>query len=217
MQVLVMLATKSVEQRAKSIGQRINRKGKRVNLYALCSVLCALCSVLFFINGCGPKHLIRTKTDVGNIKRMAILPFENYTSDEFADEKIRRIVITELLSRHIDVIEPGEVTRLLKDLKIKSISSINITELKDIGKTLGADVVMIGSVESFGIGKGGSVTYPEVTIHLRLIDTSSGNIIWSVRNTTGGADFWTRHFGSEGLSLSEAAGKVVKEAIGTLF
>ncbi len=33
----------------------------------------------------------------------------------------------------------------------------------------------------------------------------------------GGASFWTRHFGAEGITLSEAVRKAVKEAIDTLF
>ncbi len=188
-----------------------------MNLYVLCYLLFGSCSLIIFVGGCSSKHFVRTQTDMSKIRRIAVLPFENFTSDEHADEKIRRIVITELLSRNRDVIEPGEVTRLLRELKIKSIGSMKTTELQDFGKTLGVEAVMMGSVEAFGIGRGVSVAYPEVTINLRLIETSSGNIIWSMRHSTGGADFWTRHFGSEGMSLSEAAGKAVRETIATLF
>ena len=141
----------------------------------------------------------------------------NFTSDEYAGEKVRRVVITELLLRGIDVIEPGEVTRVLRESKVRSLGSIKITEIQDMGKTLSVEAVMMGSVETFGISRGISVTYPEVTIHLILLEASSGDIVWSVRHTAGGASFWTRHFGSEGITLSEAARKVVKEAIDTLF
>ncbi len=180
-------------------------------------LLFALCSLLIFICGCGPKHYIRSKTDISNVKKIAILPFENFTSDEYAGEKIRRLVITELLLRGIDVIEPGEVTRILRESKVRSLGSIKITEIQDMGKTLGVEAVMMGSVEALGISRGISVTYPEVSIHLILLESSSGSIIWSVWHTTGGANFWTRHFGSEGISLSEAARKAVKEAVDTLF
>ncbi len=179
--------------------------------------LSVLCSLLVFISGCGPKHFVKTKTDIIKVKKIAVLPLENFTSDEYAHEKIRTILITELLSRDIDVIEPGEVTRILRELKVRSIGSVKIAELQELGKTLKSDSLMMGSVESFQIARGISVTYPEVTINLRLIEVSTGNIVWSVRHTTGGANFWTRHFGSETTSLSESADKVVKEAIGTLF
>jgi hypothetical protein len=72
-------------------------------------------------------------------------------------------------------------------------------------------------VEAYGISRGISVSYPEVSINLRLVEPSSGNIIWSVCQTSGGPGFWTRHFGAEGISLSDSASKVVKEAMDTLF
>jgi TolB-like protein len=193
-------------------------KNKKKKPLYLKVVVTALSFLLIFIYGCGaPEYFVRPKTDISNIKRVAVLPFENFTSDGYAGEKIRRVVITELLSRGIDVIEPGEVTRILTEARIRSLGSINVSEIQNIGKTLGVEAVMMGSVEAFGISGGISVTYPEVTINLMLIETSSGNIIWSVRHTAGGASFWTRHFGSEGISLSEAARKVVKETINTLF
>lgn len=203
------------KQRANSEEQRA--KSQKHVFIIFYSMLYALCFLFVFAYGCSPRVAAKLKADTGTIKKIAAMPFENFTADEHAHEKIRKLVITELLIRGIEVTEPGEVTRLLKELKIKSVSSLKMSEIQDIGKALDVKTVMMGSVESFGISRGISVTYPEVTIHLRLIDTPSGNIIWSVRHTTGGPDFWTRHFGSEGPSLSEAAGKVVRESVGSLF
>lgn len=185
----------------------------RVNL-----LLLTLSSLLIFIYGCGgTEHYARPETDIINIKRVAVLPMENFTSDEYAGEKVRRLVITELLLKGIDVIEPGEVTRVLRESNIRSLGSIKITDIQNIGKTLGVEAVMMGSVEAFGISRGILVSYPEVTINLLLLEASSGSIIWSIRHTEGGASFWTRHFGAEGITLSETARKAVKEAIDTLF
>jgi TolB-like protein len=160
---------------------------------------------------------VRQETDLERIRSIAVLPFENFTKDDFAGEKIRRIVITELLSRGVDVTEPGEVTRLLRELNVRSLRSVKTEKIQKTGETLGVDAMMLGSVEAFGISQGINVTYPEVTINLMLLETGSGNIIWSVRYSTGGASFWTRHFGSEGMPLSEAARKTVQEAIDTMY
>src|SRR4030067_1891110 len=184
------------------------------------SKLFALCFLLFMVGGCATNtstQYIRQNIDYKNIQRMAVLPFESLTTDEYAGEKIRKSVITELLSRGVDIIEPGEVTRVFIDQKIKSLSSIRTIDLQNMAKTLGVEALMMGSVEAYDISRGISVTYPEVSINLRLIEASSGNIIWSVCQTSGGPGFWTRHFGAEGMSLSEAANKVVKEAIDTLL
>lgn len=170
-----------------------------------------------FAGGCGPKHFVKKDTDTGGLKTVAVLPFENFTGNEHAGEKIRRIVLTELLAREVEVVEPGEITRLCRELKVKSPATISVKEIQEIGNTLDVSAVMTGAVETYGMGRGVTVSYPEVTINLRLIEVSSGDIVWSVRHTSGGPDFWTRHFGAEGASLSETAGKVVKEAIRTIF
>jgi TolB-like protein len=209
------------EQLAKSEVRRV----RSIKRYALCSILYAFCSMLlafclFFVIGCGTtsKHYyVRQQVDYSSIKRIAVLPFETLTSDEYAGEKIRQSVITELLSRGIDVVEPGEVTRALVELKIRSLGSIRTTDIQTLAKTLGVEALMMGSVEAYGISRGITVSYPEVSISLRLVEASSGKIIWSVCNTSGGPNFWTRHFGAENISLSETASKVVKEAIDTMF
>lgn len=190
---------------------------KKQNLFSS-SVILTICFLLTFIYGCGrgPKYYLRPDFDIKNIKKIAVLPFENFTSNEYAAEKIRRAVIIELLTRGIDVIEPGEVLKTLIELKLSSISSIPGATIQDIGKTLGVEAVLAGSVGAFGISRGISVYYPEVSLKLTLLDTAKGNIIWSVTHTTGGPDFWTRHFGAEVATLDETERVAVKEAINTL-
>jgi TolB-like protein len=183
-------------------------------------VLIAFTFLLVLVGGCATNtsmQYVRRNIDYSDFKRIAVLPFESLTTDEYAGEKIRKTVITELLSRGVDVVEPGEVTRVLIEQKIKSLGSVRTADLQNMAKTLGVGALMMGSVEAYGISKGISVSYPEVSINLRLVEASSGNIIWSVCQTSGGPSFWTRHFGAEGASLSDTANTVVKEAIDTLF
>jgi hypothetical protein len=65
---------------------------------------------LFVLSGCAAghtQHYLRPNTDMSTIKRIAVMPFESLTADQYAGEKLRRVVISELLFRNIDVIEPG--------------------------------------------------------------------------------------------------------------
>ncbi len=196
----------------------VRRNGHHTRNRFIFSVFIVICFLLIFIGGCGSqRYYLRQGIDFKNIKTVAVFPLENFTLDDYAGEKIRNIIITELLSRQINVVEPGEVTNLLKEMKIKSLKLLKVEDMQNIGRTIGADAVMTGAVEAFGISKGVSVNYPEVTVNLRLLETSSGQVIWSIRQTSGGPGFWMRHFGSEGPSLSDTARKVVEEAIGTLF
>ncbi|NOZ68326.1 MAG: hypothetical protein GXP46_03585 [Deferribacteres bacterium] len=196
-----------------------NMSGKRRKTSI--SVLLAAVCLLVFIYGCsGTKNYTsytRPQFDIAGIKKIAVLPFENYTSEPYAAERVRRAVMIELMSRGVEVTEPGEITAVLRKQRIRSIRNITVENIRDIGDALGVDAVMKGSVGAFGIRKGISVTYPEVSVNLTLIEPESGDIIWAASNTSGGAGFWTRHFGVEGPTLDEAAAKVVREALDTLF
>lgn len=174
-------------------------------------------TVLFY--GCNGhmkkyKHVdIETK----NLQRIAVLPLENMTANQYADEKISSLVIMDLLTRDVNVIEPGEVMRAFRELRIRSAESISGKAIQSLGDLLDVDVILKGSVGTFEMKKGTAVSYPEVSVHLMLIDVKSGDIVWSAWHTSGGASFWTRHFGAEGKTLDDTAGKVINEAIDSLF
>lgn len=167
--------------------------------------------------GAGPTSYLRAGTDAHSVRKVAVFPLENYTSDDFAGEKVRRVVATEFLARGIDVVEPGEVTRVLREQKVKGPASLRAEDIQGMGKTLGVDAVVTGGVGAYGISKGISTSYPEVSIQLLMHDVASGKVMWSVLHTAGGADFWMRHFGTEGKPLSDVARKAVAEGVDTLF
>jgi hypothetical protein len=157
--------------------------------------------------------------DIGtnNLYRIAVLPLENLTDHEYADEKIRSLVIMDLLARDVNVIEPGEVMRAIRELRIKSAKSISGRDIQSLGDLLDVDVILKGSVGTFEMKKGTAVSYPEVSVHLMLLGVKTGDIVWSAWHTSGGASFWTRHFGAEGKTLDDTARKVIKEAFDSLF
>lgn len=163
------------------------------------------------------KKFLKPNFNPYSISKIAILPIENYTNDKKAGEKIRSLLAIDFLSRNIDVIEPGEVINVLKELQIGYINSLTLKDIKKIAKMLKVDAILMGSVGTFQISQGISASYPEVSLSLRLLDSKTADIVWSIWNTTGGADFWTRHFGTEGATLDETAKKVINESIDTLF
>ncbi len=183
--------------------------------YILCFVICAL----VLSGGCrstGPTFHIREDIDYSFIKKIAVLPLDNLSTDKAAGEIVRQLVISELLaSGLVDVVVPGEVISALTALNIKSISSLNEEHIKALGKALKVQAVIMGAVEQYGEAKFGNISAPELTITLMMADASSGNIIWSVTKTGGGAGFMARHFGAKSKTMSETVISVVREAIRT--
>ena len=183
-------------------------------------MLFALCLLMALISGCSKssvRQYIRPDMDVSSLQTVAVLPLNNFTADRHADEKIRSRISIELLTRGVNIIEPGEIAMTLKELKIRSVDSMRKEDMVSIGDMLRADAVITGSVESFGISEGIAVSYPEVSVHLMMFDTVSGNTMWSVWHTTGGASFSTRHFGAEGSTLDKVSERVIKEIFDSLY
>lgn len=155
--------------------------------------------------------------DIGSIEGIAVVPFENFSNDQFASEKIRRALISELVSLGLNVVEPGEISRVMRDLEIKNRASINVQAIQALGKELRVPYIILGSVGNYGISKGMAVSYPEISINLMLVDVLSGTILRSVSHAEGGADFWTKHFGVEGMTLSEIESMVVRDSVEMLL
>jgi hypothetical protein len=178
--------------------------------------------IAFFIvlallaGGCGgpsPRKFVRPNIDLKNYRRVAVLPIDNFTPEKYAGEKIRQAVMTELLARGVDIVEPGEVNNALVKMQVQSLRTLTREQLKELGKELNVNTVMTGSVGAYATKKGVRVSYPEVSINLMAREVSSGQILWSVWHATGGPTFWTKYFGTEGKSLNEAAREIVHEAV----
>lgn len=189
--------------------------------FFLIRALSAFFILMACVSGCafgnGMKHYTRPGVDTNSIDKIAVLPFENFTSDKFSDEKIRSLVIIDLISRGVDVIEPGEVRGLLKEMQLRSLNSITSRHFKQIGEILKVQAVMTGSVGVFKVSRGATVSYPEVSISLILHEAETSDILWSAWHTTGGAGFWERHFGAEGKTVDETAKILIDDILDTLY
>jgi hypothetical protein len=188
---------------------------RKKNLSFLNSLIMALV-ILSFISGCKQKHYMRPEVKAENIKTIVVLPFQNLTPHAYADEKVRSAVIIELLSRGFDIVEPGEVRSVLGELEVRSLGALSTSDIQYIGETLGVNAVMKGAISTYQMSRGVSVSYPEVSINLMLLNASSGKITWQIWRTAGGPSFWTRHFGAETSTLDETVRDVVKDAIDAL-
>lgn len=165
-----------------------------------------------------PTYHINEDVDFSFIKKVAVMPLENLTSDKSANEIVRHLLISEMLASGLaDVVVPGEVIHAVNDLGIKNISSLNKKQIVALGRTLRVQALIIGSVEQYGHVRLANVSAPEVTITLMMADTGTGNIIWSATKTSGGASFMVRHFGAKSETISEAVLATVREALETLI
>ncbi len=178
-------------------------------------------SLGFFVFGCQksapPTYYINPNVDFSFFKKVAVMPLNNLTNEKSAGEIVRQVIISELLaSGLVEVVIPGEVMAAVNELAIQNISSLNERQINALGKVLNVEAIILGSVEEYGESRTGTISSPEVTISLLMADAGTGNIIWSITSTRGGAGFMARHFGAKSMTMSETVLAVVRDAIQTL-
>ena len=174
--------------------------------------------LLGLTSGCrsaGQTAFLHENADLGAIQKVAVLPFENMSSERTAGEKVQKIFYLELLSlRVFDVAEPGATSRAVRP---QDVPNLTPADFQRIGKELGVDAVFTGSVVDFAETRSGATPTPEVTVQLRLVECGTGSTIWSTGQTRSGAKMATRLFGVGGESLTEAAREIVRAELRTLL
>lgn len=165
------------------------------------------------------------------IKKVAVLPFENLSQDRFAGKKMRDIFITTLLaSEVVDVTELGEIQQVMNTIGMvpdqgqpvltvreqEPTGTITRDTARALGQALGIQGIIVGSVEEYGIVRGLSGSYPEVSLTLRMIDPKTGSIIWAVSHTEKGSRILPSILGIGEETLTETAFKASKEIADTL-
>jgi len=189
------------------------------NLPRGCSIIFSITICILCIAGCAmkPKVYVNPNTNFGFIKRVAVLPFENLTSDRFADKKVRDVFVTSLLSTEvIDVPELGEVMKALESQGIASSEAVSGDVAKAVGQILGVQGLVLGTVEEYSINRTMSGSFPEIAVTLRMLDVKTGNIIWSVSHSEKGGRILPTVFGIGEETLSEVTARATKRVVETL-
>lgn len=160
---------------------------------------------------------INPQADFSLIHRVAVLPMENLTQDPTAGEKVRQLLIIQLLaSEAVEVVDVGEVARGIRASGVANAVSPGTEEIKKLGTELGVQALMAGSVQEFAQVKSGGAPSTSVSMVFRMIETDTGQVIWSSNVSQSGAGAMARLFGVGGDSTSDRARKLIHKALRSL-
>ena len=181
------------------------------SLWLLTTAFLVACS------GMKPTVFVNKQYNFNFLEKVAVVPFENLSNDQGAGARITHIFLTELLAAEsFDIAEPGEVSKVTQKYIGTGGSALTRDQITEIGKTLGVQGIILGSVnETSGSRAGGSATI-EVTIDARMVETETGQTVWSATNTEGSRGFLASLFGTGDKSEAETSRKCVRRLIQTL-
>jgi hypothetical protein len=159
-------------------------------------------SLLFFavLTGCaGTYHTdsyLRDDLKAGLVQRVAVLPFENNCDERYAAERARDIVITQALALGVfDVVGKRQVDSILRQEAIDTTATLDTQNLSRLGMRLNVQAFLLGSVNQAGTARLGSVTVPEISLTLSLIEVQTGQILWQGSGSGNGDSFVDRLIG----------------------
>jgi len=169
--------------------------------------------------GCGgPRSFVHPATDIGYYKKLGVVPFQNLTSDVFAGQKLTSTFITELLlTKKFEVAEPGEFERIVAEVLQSGPGSdkqeLSADQVKSIGDKTGVQGLIEGEVKDFQMTRIGTEEFPLISLSVKLIDVSSGQVVWmSSYSAKGGPKFPIFSFG-ETRTLGELSQKVCQKVV----
>jgi len=199
------------------------------------SIIAALLAGVLMAGCSGPRVYIHPNPGLDSIKRMAVLPFGNFSKDDKAGNKVRANFVIELLrTASFNVVDIGETDRLLQIAELSyttsgtAIPGIGAAQTaeeqaaaseplsKKIGEALKVEAIFVGSVEAYSTERVSDRIIPEVSISARLIDAETGIIIWaSTHSRRGGAGFPILGWGKV-TSLSVLSQQVIQDMVSSL-
>ena len=181
--------------------------------------------VAAFLVGCTstipPTEFTNPEIDFSFVQRVAVLPFENLSSDQQAGFRATRLTITELLaSGALDVVEPGEVQAALIQSGTFQVGRTPIPSTEQIvslGQALGVEALILGTVTQSENLRSGNVPVPVVTLDLRMVEAETGATVWAATDSCKGSTVSARLLGTGGQPIAETTRECVQQVLATLI
>ena len=159
----------------------------------LCAFFACAFLACFFLAACcasKPKGIgdpyfanVRSKANVyarqgqAGVLKIAVMPFK--ASTELIGSSVSDMVVTELLrTQKYQLVERGQMSKVLSETEL-AMAGVSEAKAVEAAKMLGAEAVVIGTVDEYAMQAKGGDTYAVVGLSIRLIDCASAKIIWS--------------------------------------
>jgi hypothetical protein len=192
----------------------VKRKGSR-NPYKKVVITFAL----ILLTGCATEDVFSdSNMDFGSLQTIAVLPFDNLTSYEFAAPRVRDAFANMLLATGaVYVLPPGEVARGLQTIGRLPRGGPSSDQVKQLAAALNVDAVITGVVSEYGPVRSGSASANVVSVSVQMIEKSGGVVVWSASSTKGGISILDRLFGGGGAPMNTVTERAVNDLLDKLF
>lgn len=164
-----------------------------------------------------PTSFTNPRFNFGYVEKVAVLPFENLSTDRQAGARATRLMITELLATGaVDVVEPGEVQAALDRFGTRIVQP-STEQVVGLGESLGVQALILGTVTQSDTVRSGSIALPVVSLDVHMVETETGAAVWAATATAKAGGLGAKVLGTAGEPLSETTRRAVRRALKTLI
>lgn len=119
----------------------------------------------------------RLAREIAGVRRIVVMPIEAPTWQSQDAERLTRFLQGQFLQGgDFIVVERAELERVMQELKVQHSGVVDARTAKELGKVLGADAVVLGSVSRYD----DALEETEIGITLKAIDVERGIVLASV-------------------------------------
>lgn len=170
--------------------------------------------------GCaGTQHFIDPEADLPYYERVGVISFNSLAQDRLAGEKVASIFMTELLTQDFaHVVDAGQFAAAMQRIRGNKPMSTpwSTTELRELCEASEVQGIFMGTVREYEMNRSGRESFPLVSLEARLIDGTTGRIVWSGSATRKGGPAFPLFGWRETHTLAEMAATVCRDILGTL-
>lgn len=179
-----------------------------------------LCMFFLLLSGCATTGATYRdpNMDFGLIQTVAVMPFNNYSRDNIAGERVRDVFMTMLQGTGaVYVVPPGEVARGINRVGLPNPVAPTAEEIVRFAAIVKADTVITGAIREYGEVRSGSSAANVISMSLQMMEAQTGKAVWTASSTKGGVSTSDRLFGGGGDPMNRVTEKAIDDLLDKLF
>lgn len=145
--------------------------------------------------------------------RVAVLPFDNQSTDLNAADVMRKLAAKEFGKRGYQALPLEEVDEKLSGLGISEGGQLPSVKPEEIAKALGADLLCYGDVEDFTFQNLGFVIRKNVVLSVRLLSAASGEVLYQATGEGKDLKIYTKRDEAKAAFVEQLAAKLVQNLL----
>jgi TolB-like protein len=175
-------------------------------------------TVVALLAGCGANpQYFRSELNLEEPATLAVKPLVNLSKYDEAGDVVMNSLLIELLdNRMFRIVDPGLVDHAVLQKRLRFTDRLPLATLRELGDSLNADYMLLGTVNEFDMITSRMETVPLVSLSLRIVRCDTGTIFWAATHTRRGDDSETVFGLGRIPTLEQLTAVTVKDITGTL-